>query len=108
MATRPVREQVQLLLLDPVLHLAPLAVHVLVELLRVARHVGHHEPRVGALRGVLGLDDHPPGTVPGPGRVGERVEDPLRLTGPAELPLGLAVASAARRSSAGLPARPST
>src|SRR5512135_3891294 len=35
MARRPIGEQAPLLLLDPVLHLAPLAVHLVVQLLRV-------------------------------------------------------------------------
>ena len=37
---------------------------------------------------MLGLDDHPAGTIPGPRRVGQRAEDPLRLPGLPELTLG--------------------
>ena len=49
MATGAVGEKAQLLLLDPVFHLAPLAVDFLIKLLRIARHVRDDEPRVGAL-----------------------------------------------------------
>ena len=57
-----VREEIQLLLLDPVLHVAAGAVQVLVQLARgPGRGVqfGHDEARVGALREMLGLADDP-------------------------------------------------
>ena len=38
-ATGPIGEQVQLLLLDPVLHLTPPTIDVLVEFLRITRHI---------------------------------------------------------------------
>ena len=77
-AARPVGEQVQLLLLDPVLHLAALAVHILIELLRIAGDVDHEESWVVALVGALGLDGVPwgghltfeIGTVSSPTRIG--------------------------------------
>jgi hypothetical protein len=76
---------------------SPFVQQHLVQLLRVARHVGHHEAGVGPPRGVLGLDDHPPRPVPAGRRVGERAEEPLRLARATELPLG-PLGPVARRS----------
>ena len=70
-----VGEEVELLLFDPVLHLAAGAVDPLVEGLGVDRppfQRGDDKPRVGALGQVLGLPDHPPPTAPAvPGAVAE-------------------------------------
>jgi hypothetical protein len=55
-------EQIQRLLLDAVLHLAPLAVTIFVERgcgNALGRQAGDHEPGVGPFRQVLGLADHP-------------------------------------------------
>ena len=57
MATRSVGEQIQLLFLDSVFHLAALAVEIVVEFLRIAGQVGHHKSGVGALVEMLGLDE---------------------------------------------------
>src|SRR5271156_5210739 len=88
MATGPIREQVQLLFLDPVLHIPPLTIDVLVELLWIPWHIDHDEPWVASLGGLLGLGNHPPRSVPARGRVGERTEDSLGLAGLSELAFG--------------------
>ena len=66
-----VREELELLLLDAVLHLAAGAVETVVEITALAREVGHHEARVGALGAVLETRDHPAHAVPGLGAVDE-------------------------------------
>ena len=83
-----VGEQIQLLFLDPVLHLAALTVHIFIQLLRIARNVGHDEPWIVTLLGVLGFDNHTATPLPRPSRIGERAEDALRLACLLELPLG--------------------
>src|SRR5512144_2939564 len=82
---RAVGEEIELLLLDAVLHLAAGAVELLVEGLRVDHLTfqrGDDEPRVGALGQVLGLPDDV--TAPAPrvdGRVAEVLEPAYRLAG---------------------------
>src|SRR5512144_1672740 len=82
---RAVGEEIELLLLDAVLHLAAGAVDLLVEGLRVDHLTfqrGDDEPRVGAPGQVLGLPDD--ATAPAPrvdGRVAEVLEPAYRLAG---------------------------
>ena len=62
-ATRPVREQAQLLFLDTVLHLTASAVILFIEFLGRAfgrRDVGDHEAWVGPFREVFRFTDHSP------------------------------------------------
>jgi len=59
-----VDEHVELAFLDPVLHLAALAVEPVVEPLPVAFEIGHHLARVGALGAVLEPRDHPAALLP--------------------------------------------
>ena len=66
-----VGEELELLLLDAVLHLAAGAVEMVVEITALAREVGHHEARVGALGAVLETRDHAAHAVPGLGAVDE-------------------------------------
>ncbi len=74
-ATRAVGEQVELLFLDPVPHVAAGAIHPVVQPLRRTLQAGDDIARVRAAPGILGLDDHPPEpSTPGLGGVGERVE----------------------------------
>lgn len=93
-ATGAVGEQAQLLLLDPILHLATDAVLLVVDRLRryggrsfdaggnvLVEQVRHHEPRVLALAGVLGFGDHPSLTIPCPRRVAQPGEPSLLLPG---------------------------
>ena len=90
---RAIGEQVELLLLDPVLDLAAGAVDLLVEGLAVdlgGGERGHDEARVRALGQVLGLGYDPPFAAPAVERgVGEVVEPAGRLAGCAMLGLGL-------------------
>ena len=84
----------QLLLLDPVLHLAATAVVLLVQRPAPAasfdRQRRDHEPRVGPLGQVLGLGHHPPLAAPTVQRlIPELGEDPGRLLGRLELLPGL-------------------
>ncbi len=72
-----VANKVQLLVLDAALHVAAGTVDALVQVTLPVWQVGHHEARVGAERGVLGLDDHAPRNVPGPRGVGHRTEQAL-------------------------------
>ena len=59
MAGRAPGKQIQLLILDPVLHVAPRTVELVVQVLIRLRQVGHHEAGVGTQAVVLGLDDDP-------------------------------------------------
>ena len=48
------REDVQLLILDAVFHVAAGAVDAVAQIALAVRQIGHHEARVGAEHGVLG------------------------------------------------------
>ena len=73
-----VGEQIQLLLLDPVLHVPAGTVESVVERLRVALERGDHVARVGAPAGVFELGNHPAGPIPGTGPVVD-VGEPAHL-----------------------------
>ena len=57
-----VGEEIKLLLLDTVLHLATLAIQAVIELLPAAAEVGHHIARVGAALLALGATVFQAGT----------------------------------------------
>ena len=67
------------LLLHPVLHLAPGAVALVVDLLRIADDVRQYEARIRSLLRVLGLGDHPARRLPGERRIVEGRKEPLLL-----------------------------
>jgi len=89
MATGSIREQVQLLFLDPILHLATLTVDAFIKLPAVARHVDHEVSRVGPFLRVFSLHDHSTGSIPAPRLAGKRIEDAVGFLGLAKLSLGL-------------------
>ena len=106
MAAGPVGEQVELLLLDPVLHLAACAVHFFVKIPSVAPEAGHDAAVVRALGVVLRLDDHAAVRLPRPRLVHELAEQlhmPLRL---AEQPRGLLPELRPERLQAAVPGDP--
>ena len=72
--TRILHKWVELLFLDPVLHVASGAIHPVAQPLRRTFQTGDDITRVGAPRGMPGLDDRPPGPAPGRGGVRELVE----------------------------------
>lgn len=73
-----VGEQLELLLLDAVLHLAAGAVEAVVEGLAVALQIGHHEARIGVLGAALEAGDDP--AFPGPAlRAVAKLGEPLLL-----------------------------
>lgn len=85
MSGRAVREHIQLLSLDTVLHLSPRAAHILVKSLRVVFPMlkrRHHEPGVGPLFEMFRLAHNPPPARPGfPGTVAEAFESPRGFSG---------------------------
>ena len=81
MAGRAPGKQIQLLILDPVLHVAPRTVELVVQVLIRLRQVGHHEAGVGTQAVVLGLDDDPSRLVPAAGAIVNRSEQALLVTG---------------------------
>ncbi len=85
--TGAVREQAELLFLDPVFHVAPRTIDVFVQRLGVARQVGDQEPWIFALGSMLGFEDHLAGVFPGAGGIGKLTEDPLFFRGGGKLGL---------------------
>ena len=77
MTAGAVGKQIELLLLNPVLHLPAGTIDLVIESLRRAAQVGHDVAGIGPLHGVLAFDNDAPGTVPGGGRIGELIEQPL-------------------------------
>ena len=75
------REQVELLILDPVLHVAAGTVELVVQVSIRLRKVGHHKAWVGTQATVLGLHDHPSRLVPAEGAIANRGEQTLLLAG---------------------------
>ena len=72
-ATRPRAKQIQLRFLDAILGLAPLAVHLVVKLIRWKFEVGDDEARVVALIAEFQAGDQAPLNLPGVGGIGEFV-----------------------------------
>lgn len=58
-------KQIQLLIFDPVLLIAPGAVDLVIQVFVRLCQVGHHISRVGAMSAVLGLDDNSARSAPG-------------------------------------------
>ena len=81
MAARPVGVEIELLLLDPVLHVTSGAIDFIVELLRVTFKGGEDEAGVGSQMGVFGFDDYAAFTVPGGGGVVKLAEEALLFAG---------------------------
>ena len=59
MAGRPIGKEVQLLILEAVLHVPACAVHSVVEIVVGPRQVGDHEARIEAQGGIIRLSQSP-------------------------------------------------
>ena len=109
---RPVSEEIALAFLQPVLHLATLAVHVLIEEARRSVRgvdVRDDEARVGCALGPLGLADHAPFRAPALARAIREVgEDARPLASSFGAALALRISGASLTTRRLLPARPST
>ena len=88
MTTGAIGKQIELLLLDAVLHLAACTVESVVKVLGFGLEVGHQVARVTALGSVLGLDDDAPATIPAPGGIKHDMETTLFAGGDPKVPLG--------------------
>ncbi len=88
MAAGSTGKQVQLLFLDPVFHISSLTVQIVIQCLRITGQIGYYKAGIGALRVVLGLDDHSTLSVPSCRSVLGFGEDSLLLAGLLEFFLG--------------------
>src|SRR5713101_2587978 len=112
-AAGPVHLQPVMQLFEPVLHVAPLAVDLLVDRPGRAGQVGHDEPGIvlGVAAGMpdhLGLDDDPPLALPRFGRVPRLPVEVLRPAGGSRAHPGLAIKRRARFSNRALLAMATT
>ena len=89
MATGPIGEESQLLLLDAILHVPAGGVEPVVDPLRRGVQIADHESHVGALQKSLGLDDDSPSPIPRLGGVARLPEPPLLLAGLRKAGFGL-------------------
>lgn len=74
-------KQVLLLVLDPVLHIAPGTVDLVVQVLVRLWQVRYHIPGISAMTTVLRLDNDPAWSIPGSGAIADRGKQPLFLAG---------------------------
>jgi len=65
--------------LDAVLHVASLAIQIVIQRLWIARQIRYHEARIGPLAVVLGLDDDSTFFVPRRGGIFDLGKNPLLL-----------------------------
>ena len=75
----PIGKEIQLLILEAVLHVPACAVHASIEIVVGSRQVGDHEARIGTQSRMLGFHDHPSLPVPRARTVAHRTEQALWL-----------------------------
>ena len=77
MTVGAIGKQIELLLLDAILHLTTRTIQTVVEILRFGFQVSHQVARIAAFGGVLSLDDDAPAPIPAVGCVKHDIETSL-------------------------------
>jgi len=88
MTTQPIGLELELQLLYPVLDIPPKDIDLIIDPLGVETQVRHHEPLIGTLVGVLGLDNHSAPSHPRVRPIAEGPKEPLLGPGFTEPILG--------------------